>query len=63
MRDERRRKFCRRHTEHTGDNINSKHRSICAEHLLKSQPKYMPIEQKRNDVVQIQRVGPTPDQQ
>jgi len=63
MTDECRTKFCRRHTGHTGDNINSKHRSICAENILKSQFKYMPIEQKRNDLMQIQHEGQTPDQQ
>jgi hypothetical protein len=44
VRDERGGKFCSRHTEHTGDNGNSKHRSNCDEHILKSQLKYMPIE-------------------
>jgi len=44
IRDERGRKFCRRQTENSGDNVNSKHRSNCDEHILKSQLKYMPIE-------------------
>jgi len=63
MTDECRTKLCRSHTGHTGDNTNSKHRSICAEHISKSQFKYMPIEQERNHLMKIRHVGPTPDQQ